>query len=587
MRWVPLLLLLLCRPALADGPPVSAYEDSIIQWGLDLYGREKDPSPENKRVEEVLIASEDIVSASDPYPDFVNWIHVRTRERIVRQEVLLPVGGAFNGELAEETERNLRDTFLFAVARVVAVKGSTPDAVAVLVVTKDIWSLRFNSAYSVIGTTFLFLRLRPSEQNLFGLGKVLSLDYFLERGAVSFGEIYIDRRLFGTRLYLEQSAALIFNRYTWDLEGTRGSLLLARPLYSVDTKWGFTVDGSWSIRPSRRYEGFQVRQLPYPDEGSGVTVPYAYDSREGVFGATVTRSFGHRFKANVSGGVGGYWLQYRAPLTTGLDDAQRAWLEAGYLPRSEDALYLQTSVSLFDASYVVLKDRESFALSEDYRLGYSAYLRLRWANPFWGSPSRFVQGVVGGRYRWLFRDNLITATAVASARYQTGLTQAEVDGPFVNRHFVAQVEELSPPLWIGRLVFRGLVDLRAADLSRSVASLGVANGLRGVLPDQLQGTHLVLFNVEYRTRSLELFTAHLGLVFFYDAGSAFERRPLLTHSLGVGLRILLPQVDREPIRIDFAWALNGPPLSSPLDHFVTTLGQATQLQPDSLDLFGD
>ena len=64
--------------------------------------------------------------------------------------------------LVSETERNMRTLFIFAVARVVPLRGSAPDKVAVLVVTKDLWSIRLDSEYNLIGTLLQYLRIRPT-----------------------------------------------------------------------------------------------------------------------------------------------------------------------------------------------------------------------------------------------------------------------------------------------------------------------------------------------------------------------------------------------------------------------------------------
>jgi tetratricopeptide (TPR) repeat protein len=69
--------------AFLSAAPVSqdtGYEDRLVAWGLGLHGRELEPAPEGKRLEEVLVASEDVFAPSDPYPLFLNLIHVRTRE---------------------------------------------------------------------------------------------------------------------------------------------------------------------------------------------------------------------------------------------------------------------------------------------------------------------------------------------------------------------------------------------------------------------------------------------------------------------------------------------------------------------------
>ena len=75
----------------------------------------------------------------------------------MRAEVLLRAGEPYSAQLASETERNLRKMFILATAVVLPVKARAPDAVSVLVVTKDLWSIRLNSEFSLVEGTLLKL----------------------------------------------------------------------------------------------------------------------------------------------------------------------------------------------------------------------------------------------------------------------------------------------------------------------------------------------------------------------------------------------------------------------------------------------
>jgi outer membrane protein assembly factor BamA len=71
-------------------------------------------------------------------------------------------------------------------------------------------------------------------------------------------------------------------------------------------------------------------------------------------------------------------------------------------------------------------------------------------------------------------------------------------------------------------------------------------------------------------------------VLFYDAGSAFDRRPKMVHSVGVGIRFLFPQFNIYPFRIDFGYVLNDtlPPVGQ---RFTLSGGQITEYRPSILD----
>jgi outer membrane protein assembly factor BamA len=104
-----------------------------------------------------------------------------------------------------------------------------------------------------------------------------------------------------------------------------------------------------------------------------------------------------------------------------------------------------------------------------------------------------------------------------------------------------------------------LIELSANDLDHRRLLLGGSTGLRGVLPEQLAGRNLILANVEYRARPFEILSSWLGLVLFYDVGSAFDETPAFIHTTGIGLRLLLPQLNRDVIRIDLGFIIGGPP----------------------------
>ena len=137
------------------------------------------------------------------------------------------------------------------------------------------------------------------------------------------------------------------------------------------------------------------------------------------------------------------------------------------------------------------------------------------------------------------------------------------------------------------------MQLNAADLQHQLITLGGGQGIRGIPLQALVGPNAVLFNLEYRSRALAIRTIHLGFVLFWDAGNAYPRLPGaipepagIIHTIGFGLRILLPQFNRVPLRIDFGYAINGARPSFP-DYISATFGQVTDFRPTLLDQFPD
>lgn len=570
------LLLAVASDARAD---TQGYEERLVDWALQKLGRERETAAESKRVGEIFIVTEEIVAESDPYPKLMNLPHWKTRDVVVRRELLFKEGDGWSEDRRAETERNLRGLSIFAMAKVVPLKAEQADVVDVLVVTKDLWSIRFNQQLSVVGPLVRLYRARPRESNLLGFGKTLSLDFVYRRDTLTFGEIYEDPRLFGLPLALSQSAAVIFNRGTNRAEGSRGSLAFGRPLYNLNQQFAWTVGGAWNVQRARIFRGANILELPYPEEGSAETVPLVYDARTLSAAAVATYRVGDHYKREFSGGFGGYKREYRAPYV--LQEDRRAWLAANFLPRSEDAVYLYGAARLFEGRFVVMRNVYTFAISEDVQVGPSVYAQARYASPLLGSPTHFLETGLRARYRLHYRDNLASFTASGSARY-TPAGDPLLGDRWVDQSLVLQAEEVTAPVGPGRFVLRALWWRREKPLSVPFLQLGGDSGLRGVGAEALRGRNQLLFNFEYRTRPLEFKTLHGGLVFFYDAGSAYDTSPKVVHTVGVGLRLLFPQFDVQTFRLDFGWAINGP--ATPLlDRFSANFGQVTDARPAALE----
>jgi hypothetical protein len=119
----------------------------------------------------------------------------------------------------------------------------------------------------------------------------------------------------------------------------------------------------------------------------------------------------------------------------------------------------------------------------------------------------------------------------------------------------------TPSLGPGRLHLNGLGLRRVRNyLNRSPYALGGDNRLRGYPVQAFAGDDLVAANVEFRSVSFEVLGFHVGGTAFYDVGATGEHGELeggLKHSLGAGARMLFPQFDRVPVRIDWGFPLSG------------------------------
>ncbi len=544
--------------------PEDGYEDRLIQWGLDKVARVREPVPEGKVIEEVLIAREDVFAESDPFPNALNYIHIMTRDEVVRRDVQLRPGDVWNHEKVAETERVLRRLVYIAVARIVPVQGKN-GGVGLLVVTKDRLSLRLNSFFVVVGDILQVLLLRPSEGNFLGRGQRLVLEFLLYLDTLQISETFHEPRLFGTRLSLFEFFGVIVNRATGSPEGAVGEIKFGRPLVTIDQRWSFNVEGGGLLKTQRTFCGRDV----CTEDG----VKRIYDVRQLRAEASVTRTFGSHWQAEVTGALGGFSNKYEAPANA--TPRERDVLVEKVLPRSEDATYLSAFFRLYQNDFRVLTNVHSYDLTEDFQLGPMLQLGARWALPGI-STTHFVE--VGGslRYRVLIGQDLLSFATAAAVRIVPG-------GEAVNRRWAMEVMNASPPFEGGRLVTRVLVDIVKFDQSRRIQLLGGASGLRGAPAESISGRNLFLLNVEYRARSFEFKTFYIGWVLFYDAGSAFDTKLAVTHTMGVGIRIVVPQWGADTIRLDFGFVLGGTNSRLSGDSLIATYGQVTDLRPVFLD----
>lgn len=85
--------------------------------------------------------------------------------------------------------------------------------------------------------------------------------------------------------------------------------------------------------------------------------------------------------------------------------------------------------------------------------------------------------------------------------------------------------------------------------------------MRGYPTNFFLGHDFVSYNLEFRTRPVEILSCQLAAVGFFDAGDAFTPgvSPLQPYqSVGVGLRALFPQLDRGVFRADLGFPIERP-----------------------------
>lgn len=535
------------------------YEETLIAEALRQQGLTLDPTPDGKRIERIVVVTYDVLLGNDfrifdKVPVLsrfrvLNKLHVRTCPYIVKQELLFREGERFRRDLFEESGRNLRSMFINAVARLVTCRGSTPDDVVILVVTKDQWTLRLNTNFVVDQARLDALSFSISESNLAGRNKTASLNVGLDPGRLGLGLGYTDPRIWSTRHAATLGAGLYLNRATGNYEGVYVSGAVGRPLYSLRSRWAWQLSASYLDDIFRNWNGGTLLGYRIGDE----IVPDVYTRRTISGVLSVTRSWGVVNKANLSFGWRVDSVRYALPadFPSSISAAARATYQK-LIPRSEDADGPFLSFTAYSARYVRLQNINTFALTEDFRLGPSFTAEARYADPIFGFNSRFLNLFASYSDTRYFRGDLLSFGASVGGRIQAGVWPGSI---LVNQDVQLAVRNISPKFGPFRLHVFGSLRFRGHDLDNLRLRLGSDSGLRAVAPRGLSGNDRYQVNVELRTLPLNLWTLHVGAVLFYDGGDA--PRNLLSggwkHGAGVGLRILIPQFNRDVLRLDLSF----------------------------------
>jgi hypothetical protein len=554
------------RPAAGD-PVYSPFEKETLDQALAQIDGELDPSPEGKQIESIEIVTLEVFDDRDPVPNFFNVFHVTSRKFVIRRELLFSEQEPYRARRAAESARNLRDLRQLSLVLIVPIRGSSPDRVRVLVVTKDVWSLRLNSNFEYADGELTSLLLQPAEENLFGTHTTVAGLFVLRPDTYSFGGMFINRRVVGSRIQAVVGANLIFNRASGDPEGSFGTLSYGKPLYSADSKWAWKALVVWRQEITRLFVGTTLRTYDAVATPADDALPYVYDS-ERWFGAyTLTRSFGSLQKYDISSGVELDHRRFGARELLGADPVAVREFNRTRIPVSDTRPSPFVELRSYTSEYLHVLDFNTLGLQEDYRLGHEAILRLYPAHQSIASTRNMLGTFAALGYTLPLADGLVrvlgSSTVELSRPEQTdALAQA-------NLRFV------SPRLGFGRVVYDAAVANRHQNHLNERFALGGSSRLRGYPPQSFIGKDYVAQNIELRSRPVEVLSAQLGGALFHDLGDAMDgfEQMRLKQAVGFGVRALFPQAERTVFRVDWGFPLTEGYRTFPGSLFAT-FGQA-------------
>ncbi len=528
------------------GLPWSAYgaveRDALV---AALCDRELRPAyaPEGRPVCAVKTFREDPFVLSERVPLWLNRFHATTSEQTLLDLARVQPNAVWTDGLRLDLARRMATPAILAVAVAApVVSTSCDDGVDLLLVTRDMWSLRFIARPELDGNQITRVTLGATENNLAGEHLQLALVAYKDRDFWELGPVIQKRRIAGTMLAGGLSASAIFTP-SLDLEpGYRANATLGLPVETAADSFGWSLSASAQDRLFAIYDGAEVAQFDNADTSAVEATDEIWRSQSAaaLFSTTFARGTAWRqlYTPYLS------WSEASSELASTSDDTLRAAFKQQVLPDDERRVGPGLRWTLFEARYRSLQDYRLFGLSEELRDGPTVTLDASFSDPLLGA-TRATQDL-SADLSWNgapLGDDLLRLAAGGALSFGDGLE---------NTIGWTELRAVTPPKLAGRLHRRAGWIERGLNRARSYETMGGDQALRGFAPSALRSEGLIRANLEWRSLPLRSFVARVGGVLFVDAatarGDANTDAALL--SAGLGLRSFVPQA------ASFVWSVD-------------------------------
>ncbi|MFT7622896.1 MAG: hypothetical protein ACI9WU_002071, partial [Myxococcota bacterium] len=524
---------------------------ALKQRGLTLVA-----DPSGRTVGRIIVVNRPVFTEDDGgFLQWFNVFHWTTQEHIVERDILLRPGMQWDRKLVDESARNVRNPILSNMVAILPVEPESGKAneVDLLVVTRDVWSLRLNTNFQLQEDQLTALSISLAENNFLGLRKNPSIAFSLNQGSFAVGPQYTDPNIAGTRLTLAAAASAHFAREDANFEGTSSSVTLSYPLWNLSRDWGGSLAFSHFDSNLRLFRGSDIFGYDVPETVETEALPWRYHYGSFEVQGTARYQWGTYLKQRLAFGYE-FFRTDADTIDTFPSDVARAAFERDVLPRQETSSGPFVAWSAFTPIYRTYRNLKTFDLREDYRLGGSASFSIKQAMSALGSDDDYtaVSGSIGYAFAPV-QDSYLSLGGNWSARVQSG----SVIDQRVGASFWAATPHAFGAF---RMIMRANYDARFDETANRFFTVGGDTGLRGHPVGFFTGERRFRANVELRSKSFAFYFFRFGGVLFYDTGHAAdtveELRPV--HDVGAGLRVLIPQINPFVLRADWAFATEGP-----------------------------
>ena len=377
--------------------------------------------------------------------------------------------------------------------------------------------------------------------------------FSMDQGSYSLGPLYLDRNIAGTRLTLSASAAAIFERAGGEAEGSKSTMKLTYPLWSLSRKWGAAFQFGHKHAVTRIFRGTMLRTYDAPETPEQDDIPHEYRENNLSIETSLTRSFGSQILQRLTIGHDFDITRSRVRDTFQASEIVRAAFVRDVLPRSERASAAFLRYRMFTPRYTAYRDIKTYDLSEDIQLGPDVTITVAPVLELLGSDTNHLRINASASHTTdIHADGYLRLFASATGRLQKG--------DWIDNRVESSVRLVTPKI-AGTVRFASFLGISAYidETQNRFFTLGGDTGLRGYNIGEFLGQVLVRGNAEVRSSPVSYGFLRFGGVAFWDVGHAADKFGdlHLHHDIGIGLRTLVPQSGPVIYRFDWAFPLQG------------------------------
>lgn len=461
-----------------------------------------------------------------------NALHIRTRERVVKEYLLFKTGDTLSVQLIEESERILRAKRNLQDAEITyQVDGLNAD---IYVKTLDTWSLKPKVSYKHKGNVSK-TEFGIQEDNLLGLGIRASLSYRNDGERESKVLKLRDDNVFGNW----HTAAITY------IDSTDGNEQYAgffKPFYALNVKRSYGIEYGHTDKETTLYEqGDELYR--YRSNSQFSNLFWGYSS--GLKNNNVLRhTFGLFSETKDYEAISAYInLEYNV-------------LQHQFLPNNYQSTYPYYAIDYLQNSYRKTINFERIGRTEDIYMGFKAGFKIGYGDERWGNDeSRWYTHAYAQKTYALGENQLLFLSANMDGRLSDkGSQNLLATAGF--KYYHAQTN-----------YFKGYLDMYSHTAintdENDTLYLDADSGLRGYPLHYISGQHLQKITLEQRYYSDSYLWRifHVGATAFFDAGritgASDPTQDGIYKDFGLGLRLSNNRSSKgDVIHIDLAYPMD-------------------------------